>query len=147
MRKNSKARGRRAMKVQKRAIFLRYAVSFLLTGGVAVVIFFLKGIDGKNTKEILQTLHDAFFATGAFCLLLFGLSYVGSEGGFLGIGYALTRAARALLPFTPRGHETYAQYREKKTKDKQPFKKHVLCRLGIIFIIISLMFLWAWYCI
>lgn len=133
------------MKAQKRTIFLRYTVCFLLAGGAAMAILFIKGISGKPTKEILQTLHDAFFATGAFCLLFAGLLFTENKGAFLGIGYALSRASKSLFPFLPRERETYAQYREKKTKNQRPSHKSVLFWTGIVFTILSIFFLGAWY--
>ena len=99
------------MKLQKRTKLL----CFFLAGSCAFAVLLLKGIEDKTTKELLQTLHDALFATGAFCLLWGGVLYTAKEGAFLGIGYLLSRVKQALFSFSRASGETYAQYRSKKS--------------------------------
>ncbi len=132
------------MKEQKRANFLRYLIGFSLAISVAVGILFIKGVNGKTAKELLQTLHDAFFATGAFCLLYAGLLFVDGKGAFLGIDYAFRRAIQALLPFSNKTPQKYAQDRAQKQSIKKNASADISLRIGAFFLFVSLVFLLIW---
>ena len=132
------------MKEQKRANFLRYLIGFSLAISVAVGILFIKGVNGKTAKELLQTLHDAFFATGAFCILAAGLSHIDGAGGLLGIGYTFVCVKNALMPLIARKKETYAQYRQRKLNGKRTVQGNPLWLVGILFLIISIAVLFIW---
>ena len=77
-------------------------------------------------------------------MLFYGLLYVSGEGAFLGVGYAMGRVVRALIPFSRKDHETYAQYRERKLA--KPHKKGdgAIFFTGLIFFAISLIFLFIY---
>ena len=132
------------MKGQKRAILLHYLIHFALAIGVTMGILLIKGVQEKTSKELLQTLHDAFFATGAFCLLYAGLRFAGGAGAFLGVGYAVRWAVQALMPFLKKRKQTYGQYCEEKSAGKPNAHSKITARIGIVFILTSLVFLYLW---
>ena len=78
-------------------------------------------------------------------VLFFGLLYVSGEGAFLGIGYALTWAFKALIPLGRKTQETYAQYRERKLGKEKKKRNHSVLFIGLLFIAISIIFLVIWY--
>ena len=133
-----------AMKLQKRARAARYIRCFLIACAVAAVLICLQNLAGKTTKERLQTLHDAFFATGAFCILAAGLSHIDGAGGLLGIGYTFVCVKNALMPLIARKKETYAQYRQRKLNGKRTVQGNPLWLVGILFLIISIAVLFIW---
>ncbi len=93
----------------------------------------------------MRLLHDAFFSSGALLMLFSGLLYVSGEGAFLGIGYALGRAIKALIPFTRKDHETYAQYRERKLGKGKKKGDGCIFFTGLLFFLISVVFVIIWY--
>ncbi|MBQ8405149.1 MAG: DUF3899 domain-containing protein [Clostridia bacterium] len=94
----------------------------------------------------MHVLHNSFFSSGALMMLFSGMLFVADEGVFLGIGYALGRAAKALLPFLGKDHETYAEYRERKTgKKKKSTGKLTLLLTGAVLVIVSVIFLIIWF--
>lgn len=133
------------MKLQKRTKLLCFFICFFLAGSCAFAVLLLKGIEDKTTKELLQTLHDALFATGAFCLLWGGVLYANTYGAFLGVGYALHQAKQALFPFTKGRRETYAEYRNRKGREKTSLSQSGMLVVGALFILLSIIPLYAWY--
>ena len=132
------------MEQEKKAILIRYLICLAVGAGIVLAVFALKGFFMETAKENIQLLHDAFFSAGALMMLFSGLLYVSGEGAFLGIGYALGRAVRALIPFSNKPHETYAQYRERKTGERKK-RDHSLLLTGLFYFVISLIFLAIWY--
>lgn len=65
--------------------------------------------------QILGTVSDAFSMPGLLLILFGGLLFVSNEGAFLGVGYALSIAFKALVPGGRLKMETYADYVERKS--------------------------------
>ena len=133
------------MENETKSILKRYLVCFCVASGLVVSIFALKGFFTSDAKTNMQILHDAFFSAGALLVLFAGLLYVSGEGMFLGVGYAVGRAVRALIPFSRKEHETYAQYRERKEGNHKQTSEGCLLFTGLFFIAISIIFLVIWY--
>ena len=133
------------MEQDKKSILIRYIACFCVASLIVFFVFVIKGFFEDTAKENMQILHDAFFTSGALLMLFSGLLYVSGEGVFLGVGYALGRAVRALIPFSKKPHETYAQYRERKTSGEKQKSDHSLFFTGLFFFLISLIFLAIWY--
>ena len=94
----------------------------------------------------MQILHDAFFTAGILFVLFSGMLFLSSEGAFLGVGYVLGRAVKAVfLPFGRKDHETYAQYRERKLGTKKSSGGGAIFLTGLLFVIVSIIFLIIWY--
>ena len=132
------------MEQETKSRIIRYLICLAVGAGIILLVFAIKGFYMETAKENMQLLHDAFFSAGALMMLFAGLLYVSGEGAFLGIGYALGRAVRALIPFSNKPHETYAQYRERKTGERKK-SDHSLLLTGLFFFVISLIFLAIWY--
>lgn len=128
-----------------KSILKKYLVCFCVASGLVLAVFAIKGFFTSDAKMNIQILHDAFFSAGALLILFAGLLYVSGEGAFLGIGYALGRAIKALIPFSRKEHETYAQYRERKTGKHKGSGEGCLFFTGLFFVLISVIFLIIWY--
>ena len=134
------------MNQPKKALFIRYIISFCVAAGIVVIVFAIKGFFTDNAKTNIQLLHDAFFSSGALLMLFSGMLFIADEGGFLAITYILGRAIKTFIPFGRLQDETYAQYRERKTgkKEKNSPTGSVFFT-GLFFFLISLLFLAIWY--
>ena len=130
---------------EKKNVWIRYIVCLVVGAGIIGCVFLLRGFYRDNAKQNIQLLHDAFFSAGALLMLFAGLLYVSGEGVFLGVGYVFGRAIKALIPFSRKEHETYAQYRERKIGKKSSKGDHCLLLTGLFYFLISLIFLAIWY--
>lgn len=133
------------MENESKLILRRYIISFCVASGIAVAAMAIKGFFTSDTKMNMQVLTDAFFAAGALMILFSGLLFVSGEGMFLGIGYAMGRAIKALIPFSRKEHETYAQYRERKVGNHKKSSEGCVFLTGLFFVLISVIFLIIWY--
>ena len=133
------------MKKEIKSILIRYLVCFCVALFIVFLALWTKGFFKDRAKENMQVLHDAFFTAGALMMLFSGLLYVSGEGAFLGVGYALKRAVRFFIPFSKEPQETYGQYRERKTGKKKMEGGHSIFFTGLLFFLISLLFLAIWY--
>lgn len=79
-------------------------------------------LDGTADVEVRQELarycSDALFVPGILAVLTGALLAVSNEGAFYGIGYALSVAAKALIPGGRNRMERYSEYRERKDGKK-----------------------------
>ena len=141
MEKIVKQGGRYAMKAKKTSFFKGFAVSFFTASIALATMVAVKGLDGKMVKEITQTLHDAFFAVGAFCVLFSLLGYVKGEGAFIGVGYVFHVAFNALTSFGRKNTATYAKYRTEQEQTNIRLLQSGSFWVGIIFLLISLVIL------
>jgi hypothetical protein len=94
----------------------------------------------------MQILIDAFFSAGILFVLFSGLLFVSGEGALLGVSYVFGRAIKAVfVPFGRKDHETYAQYRERKLGTKKSGIGTPIFLTGLLFVVVSLIFLIIWY--
>ena len=130
----------------KSSILIRYLVAFCVACFLFLSVLILKGFFTDNAKDNMQTLIDAFFASGVLMIMFYGLLFVSSEGAFLGIGFALGRALRMLVPFSKKPIENYGQYRERKAKVKTGENRDTcVLVVGILFFAVSMVLLCFWY--
>ena len=130
---------------EKKNVWTRYIVCLIVGAVIVGFVFLLRGFYRDDAKQNIQLLNDAFFSAGALLMLFSGLLYVSGEGVFLGLGYVVGRAVKALIPISRKEHETYAQYRERKTGKKPSKGDHCLLITGLFYFLISLLFLAIWY--
>ena len=134
------------MEKDKKALLIRYIVCFCVASGIVLAVFALKGFFTGNAKANIQLLHDAFFSAGILLVLFSGLMFVSSEGALLGVSYVFSRAIKAVfLPFGRKDHETYAQYRERKLGAKKASSGTPIFLTGLLFVVVSIVFLIIWY--
>ena len=129
------------MKVEKTSVFKGFAVSFFAASIALMAMVAVKSLDGKTVKETMQTLHDAFFAVGAFCILFSLFRYVKGEGVFVGVGYVCRVAFHALTSFVNHNKMTYAKYRAEQVQTKNRLLQSGCFWAGVIFLLISLVIL------
>ncbi len=133
------------MEKDKKALLIRYIVCFCVACGMVLGVFALKGFFTGNAKDNMQLLHDAFFSAGILMVLFSGMMFVAGEGAFLGVGYVLERAFKALIPLGRREYESYAQYRERKLGKKKVNSGTPIFLTGLLFVVVSIVFLIIWY--
>ena len=133
------------MEKDKKALLIRYIVCFCVACGMVLGVFALKGFFTETAKDNMQLLHDAFFTAGILMVLFSGMMFVAGEGAFLGVGYVLERAFKALIPLGRREHESYAQYRERKLGKKKVNSGTPIFLTGLLFVVVSIVFLIIWY--
>ena len=136
------------MSKDKKSTLIKYLICFCIAVAMVFVVFLIQGLfDGKDkdAKEIMYILQNAFCVPGLLMMLFSGLMFVSDQGGFLGIGYALGKAARVFFPVLNKEAETYAEYRERKTGKKSGGGKLAVLLTGLFFFLISMIFLIIWY--
>jgi hypothetical protein len=133
---------------ETKSTLIKYLVCLCVAISMTFVVLLIQGLfttKGLLAKDVMKIFHNAFFTSGAFLMLFSGLLYVAGEGAFLGVGYAMGRAVKALLPFLGRADETYAEYRERKTGKKKSGSKLCILLVGAGFFLISMIFLIVYY--
>lgn len=133
------------MKKEQKSFLIRYGICFAIATLLSLSIIALKGWFTDKLRVNLQILSDAFFASGILFMLVYGLLFISSEGGFIGIGFALKRAMRVFIPIYRKNEETFAQYRERKLAKKSGKGDSCVFFTGLFFFLISLIFLIIWY--
>lgn len=136
------------MEKETKTTLIKYLVCLCVGIAMVFVVLLIQGLftqQGLTAQDVMKILHNAFFASGALLMLFSGLLFVAGEGAFLGIGYAMGRAVKALLPFLGRADETYAEYRERKTGKRQSGNKLCILLVGVFFFLLSLIFLILYY--
>ena len=133
------------MEKQKKELLIKYLICFGVGLIILVLVFAMKGFFTDDAKTNMHILTDAFFVTGLFFLIFAAFSYVSGEGIFLGVGYALGMAVKALIPFMRKEQESYAQYRERKTGREKKKGDFSFLFVGLFYLVISIIFLIIWY--
>lgn len=137
------------MAQNRKNLLIKYLVCLCVGIAMVFVVFLIQGLfngQHKSAKEVLYILQNAFCTPGLLMILFSGLMFVSDEGGFIGIGYALGRAARVFIPFVAKDVETYAEYRERKTGKKTASGTKLSVFLtGLFFFLVSMIFLIIWF--
>lgn len=127
-------------------VFLKYLVS-LAVGALFVltVLFVEEYFKATETLAKYKILSDAFTFAGVLLMLFAALVFISSKGGFDGIGYALSRLVKMLIPFANRTDETYAEYKERK--HAKAITKGYACVFfsGLAYFAVSIVFLILYY--
>ena len=132
----------------KRALItaLKYLLSLVVGALFVLVVVFVEEYFSA-TEKLLQykILSDAFTFAGVLLMLFAALVFISSKGGFHGIGYALSRLVRMLVPFANRKDETYADYKERKRA--KGITKGYACVFfsGLVYFAVSVVFLVLYY--
>ncbi len=133
------------MEQDKKRAWRKYLVCFCVGLSIVFIVFAIKGFAFGDAKNSMHLLHDAFFSAGALLMLFAALLFVSGEGAFWGIGYAFRGLVKIFIPTLRQNHETYAQYRERKTATAKGKGDGALFFTGLFFVLISLIFLIIWY--
>ena len=128
----------------------RTLIEYLIAGTVAAGIVMLV-LWGQNYFALTESsarckaLCDAFTVSGLMLILLSALVWVSGKGVFLGIGYAVSWLVHTLIPFGARRHETYADYRERKTGGGGPKGYSFVFFTGLAFFAVAIVMLIVYY--
>ena len=134
------------MEKEKKALLAKYLICFCVASVIVLLVFAMQGFFSDDVKDNMRILHDAFFSAGILLVLFSGLLFVSGEGALLGVGYVLGRAVKAVfIPFGRKDHETYAQYRERKLGTKKAGSGTPIFLTGLLFVVVSIVFLIIWY--
>ena len=133
------------MEKETKSLLARYLATFFVASFLVFSVFMIKGFFTSDAKQNVHILIDAFFASGVLMIMFYGLLFVSSEGAFLGIGFALSKALKMLVPFSKKPIENYQQYRERKARIKTKNKDICVLVVGLIFFAVSMVLVCVWY--
>ena len=132
------------MSEKLKASLIKYGITTAIGLAIAYLVCELKDL-WKMTcrKDIYHVLCDAFTLPGTLIFCLACLVWLANKEYFVSLGYAFSRAAKALVPFgrTHEKHETFHDYVLRK-REKEPVKGYgFLFVVGLAFLALALLFL------
>ena len=101
-----------------RKVNTRYWVSAAFVGFMAWLYISLRDFAGAKPADKYRLLSDAFAVPGLLLLLFGCLFWVSNLGALDGIAYAVYFAFRSLIPGGRNKDEKYADYVERKRKNR-----------------------------
>ena len=123
---------------------VKYGVTTVIGLAVSYLVCEVKDVRTLTEKqEIYHVLSDAFTLPGTLILGVALLVWLANKEYFVSLGYVLSRAGRALIPFgrTYEKHETFHDYVMRK-REKEPVKGYgFLFIVGLAFIAVAVVFL------
>ena len=135
---------------ESKALLIKYAVCFAAASLITLAVFWAKGFFTEDVAVNIQILSDGFFVSGILMTMLGGMIFISDEGGLLGIGFVLRNVVMAFIPMGRKNHEFYAQYRERKMKEKKERKEratgnNAILFTGLLFLFVGIIFTVIWY--
>lgn len=131
-------------KKSKKGLIIAYSVCFGIELAFAALIAYSKGVFAGELSGsgLFGALSDSFFVPGVL-FAGFGVLLKVAEGGFFdGISFGLKRAVLSFIPGARiKKEENYAQYKERKEKNRRHAKMASVLISGIVFIVIAAVFL------
>ena len=126
-----------------------YLVELAIATGVIFLSLWLRDfLDPSMHFDKMTTyryLADAFTVPGVVYVCIGLLIIFAQHGAFDGIGYALRRAARFLLPFIFRKDVTYSEYLEERRAKQKTVRVLSLFIVGVALIIVAVVFIILFY--
>lgn len=132
------------MKKENKLLLTKYLICFGVAAAIMVVVFAINGFFTDNLRTNFQVLSDGFTVSGVLLMLFAGVLYISREGALIGIGYVMRNVVLAFIPMGRTKHETYAQYRERKTSKVTKSGDHCVVLTGLVFMIIGVICLVIW---
>lgn len=132
------------MSEKLRARLLKYGISALVCGIVAVFYCVVRDFSQMELVEKYRTLCDAFTIPGLLCLCVGVLIWVSNDGFFYGLSYCLNVAWRALIPGARQRVERYYDYVTRK-KEKRITGFGFLFLVGGVCMAIAILFMVLFY--
>ena len=123
-------------------ILKRYVITVAAASASTALIMYLKGIaTAESHSEALKIITDAFTVPGIVLMMIAALVWVSRDGFFDGIGYAASRVGNMFLPLVGavNTHESYVDYKERKSKNRAEDFLFLLF-VGIGFFLIAMVF-------
>lgn len=140
----------KAVKKESKALLIKYAVCFTVASLITLIVFGVKGFFTDDIAVNIQILSDGFFVSGILLTAFGCMVFISDEGGLLGIGFVLRNVVQAFVPMGRKNHEFYAQYRERKMKQKKEKRENstgnnAVLFTGILFLLVGIVFTVIWY--
>ncbi len=133
------------MKKETKALLIKYLICFGIASAITVIVFAIKGFFTDSIAVNIQILSDGFFVSGILFLIVAGLLFVSDEGALIGIGFVLRNVILSFIPMGRTKHELYAQYRERKLKDKKKMSDTCILVTGLVFLFVAIVMTIIWY--
>lgn len=132
-------------KKQILSTILKYAACIVLGGLISWLVIDQYGYaSAASDAERYRVLCDAFTIPGVVLVMVSLLFVISNAGGFDGIGYAVKRAAKMLIPFANKDMEKYYDYKERRQGSKlRGFG--FIWQSGLLFLAIALFFMYKFY--
>ena len=132
-------------KKQILSTILKYAACIIPGGLVTWLVLDLHGYAFASSEaERYRVLCDAFTIPGVVLVMISLLFIISNSGGFDGIGYAVKRAAKMLLPFVGKDMEKYYDYKERRQNSKLKGFSFIW-KSGLLFLAAALFFMYKFY--
>lgn len=133
------------MEQEKKSLLKKYLVCFGVASLIALAIIWIKGFFTDSVAVNIQILSDAFFVSGILVTSFAGMLYISGEGGLLGIGYVMKSVAEFFIPGARKNHESYANYRARKTGEAKKSTDRCILVTGLVFLAIGIIFTVIWH--
>lgn len=127
---------------------LKYYVQTGLGLVLAFAVMVSRGLFSKPAlADKVMAVGDGFTVAAVLYLGCGAMMWVSTIGFFDMFGYAVKKAAHALIPGMVNDDVgRYYEYKvEKETKREKGFGEHFTLLLGVVFLAISAILLWVWY--
>lgn len=134
------------MNRDRKTLLKKYIITFFIGGVLAYAYVALRDFRGEPLLEKYRILCDAFTIPGLLLLMVGLLVAVSNEGIFDGLLYALSYAAKAIIPLWGRQHERYYDYVQRK-REKRLHGYGFLFITGAVFMAAAMVFLILFYSI
>lgn len=133
------------MKKETKALLQKYIICFAVASLLTVAVFAIKGFFTDSVGKNILVLADGFSVSGILFVLFAGMMFVSGEGALIGIGFVLRNVILTFIPMGRQKHELYADYRERKLKEKKKAKDKCILVTGLVFLLIGIVFIAVWY--
>ena len=126
---------------------IKYAVSLTIAAVIVVLVLWMQGYFTQTEWRVqCKNLCDAFTVSGLVFILVSALVWVSNMGIFLGLGYAFSVFINSIVPFRgKRRHESYADYRERKTGKGGVKGYSFIFFTGLVYFVVAIVFLIIYY--
>ncbi|MBQ8518997.1 MAG: DUF3899 domain-containing protein [Agathobacter sp.] len=114
---------------------------------LAFVIMIYRGLFSKPAlSDKVMAIGDGFTVVAVLYLGFGAIMWVSTTGFFDIFGYAAKKAAHAIIPGMIQDDVgRYYEYKVEKEAKRKGFLENFTLKLGVIFLILSILFLFVWY--
>lgn len=126
---------------------LKYYIQAGVGFGLAFAVMVYRGLFSKpSLADKVMAVGDGFTVAAVLYLGIGSLMWISTTGFFDIFGYAVKKAAHALIPGMVNDDAgRYYEYKVEKEEKRKGFLEHFTLKLGLLFLIISAILLFVWY--
>ncbi len=127
-----------------RTSFLIMAFVYMML--TATFVFYFKIGELTEAKEIVRRICDSVFIPSVIYLGIGGISYIGSKGGYDGLGYSFSNfGLHNIIPtFAKKKYENFYEYKTRKDEKGRKWLMEMLL-IGAVGISVSIILLVIYY--